>query len=73
MRRSEMWRNGETESVFRKPQTTHTKKSCYTKRISKKGKIVGPFEVHTRGIGRRLMERQGWREGSGLGRSQKGI
>ena len=82
MRRSTRWRQGETESVFRKPQTTHTQKSHMRPRRSTKeskpnsskgSKIVGPFEMHTRGIGRLLMERQGWREGVGLGKSEKGI
>lgn len=71
MRRSTRWRQGETESVFRKPQTTKAQKSQTC--TSKNSKIVGPFEAHTRGIGRLLMERQGWREGVGLGRSEKGI
>ena len=41
--------------------------------LTKYWDVVGPFEEHTRGIGRRLMERQGWKEGCGLGHSQKGI
>jgi len=73
MRRSTRWRQGETESVFCKPHTSHTLKSPKRARTSKDSKIVGPFEAHTRGIGRRLMERQGWREGVGLGRCEKGI
>ncbi|CAG5124801.1 unnamed protein product [Candidula unifasciata] len=34
---------------------------------------LGAFESHSKGIGRKLMERQGWREGQGLGRSMPGI
>lgn len=34
---------------------------------------LGYFELHTRGIGRRLLEKQGWRDGMGLGRTTKGI
>lgn len=34
---------------------------------------VGQFEVHTRGIGRRLMEAQGWQDGQGLGRGSAGL
>ncbi|KAK3886460.1 hypothetical protein Pcinc_009338 [Petrolisthes cinctipes] len=34
---------------------------------------VGQFEEHTRGVGRRLMEAQGWQEGQGLGRSSAGM
>ncbi|KAJ8340804.1 hypothetical protein SKAU_G00330950 [Synaphobranchus kaupii] len=33
---------------------------------------IGRFERFTKGMGRRLMERQGWREGDGLGQSQAG-
>ncbi|XP_048638659.1 G patch domain-containing protein 3, partial [Marmota marmota marmota] len=34
---------------------------------------VGTFERHTKGIGRRVMERQGWAEGQGLGSSCSGV
>ncbi|CAF1400009.1 unnamed protein product [Adineta steineri] len=36
-------------------------------------KRVGVFEKHTKGIGRRLLERQGWRDGQGLGSSVEGM
>lgn len=75
MRRSTMWRQGNEESVFKKPsgnlQSQRVPRNLV--RSSSKLDIVGPFEQHTRGIGRRLMEKQGWRDGIGLGRSQKGI
>uniref|UniRef100_A0A8C2D513 G patch domain containing 3 n=1 Tax=Cyprinus carpio TaxID=7962 RepID=A0A8C2D513_CYPCA len=34
---------------------------------------IGSFERFTKGVGRRVMEKQGWREGEGLGNSQRGI
>ncbi|KAM9722974.1 G patch domain-containing protein 3 [Menidia menidia] len=34
---------------------------------------IGSFEKFTKGFGRRLMEKQGWRDGEGLGNSQVGI
>ncbi|XP_003127767.4 GPN-loop GTPase 2 [Sus scrofa] len=34
---------------------------------------VGTFERHTKGIGRKVMERQGWAEGQGLGSQCSGV
>ncbi|XP_029601275.1 G patch domain-containing protein 3 isoform X2 [Salmo trutta] len=34
---------------------------------------IGNFEKFTKGVGRRVMEKQGWQEGKGLGNSQAGI
>ncbi|XP_056618611.1 G patch domain-containing protein 3 [Triplophysa dalaica] len=34
---------------------------------------IGSFERFTKGVGRRLMEKQGWKDGEGLGNSQPGI
>ncbi|XP_069828704.1 G patch domain-containing protein 3 [Dendropsophus ebraccatus] len=34
---------------------------------------LGSFEQHTKGFGRKLMERQGWTDGTGLGSSGAGI
>ncbi|XP_006631460.2 G patch domain-containing protein 3 [Lepisosteus oculatus] len=34
---------------------------------------IGSFEKFTKGVGRRVMERQGWRDGEGLGHSQPGM
>ncbi|CAF1324665.1 unnamed protein product [Adineta ricciae] len=36
-------------------------------------KRIGVFERHTKGIGRRLLERAGWQDGEGLGSSVKGM
>ncbi|XP_008835059.1 G patch domain-containing protein 3 [Nannospalax galili] len=37
------------------------------------GRQVGTFERHTKGIGRKVMERQGWAEGQGLGSRCSGV
>ncbi|KAF4102700.1 G patch domain-containing protein 3 [Onychostoma macrolepis] len=34
---------------------------------------IGSFERFTKGVGRRVMEKQGWRDGEGLGNSRRGI
>ncbi|XP_072890669.1 G patch domain-containing protein 3 [Hemitrygon akajei] len=34
---------------------------------------IGGFERYTKGIGRKVMERQGWRDGQGLGCSNSGL
>ncbi|CAL8089483.1 unnamed protein product [Orchesella dallaii] len=34
---------------------------------------IGEFEKHTRGIGRKVMEKCGWKDGDGLGSTIKGI
>nr|XP_020464165.1 G patch domain-containing protein 3 [Monopterus albus] len=37
------------------------------------GHSIGSFERFTKGFGRRVMEKQGWKDGEGLGNSQTGI
>lgn len=34
---------------------------------------IGKFERHTRGFGRKILEKQGWREGQGLGKTFTGM
>ena len=60
MRRSDDFRSGRLkESAFKKPK-------------SKSTNDVGNFEKHTKGIGRRLMEGSGWKDGQGLGSKGQG-
>ncbi|XP_057370301.1 G patch domain-containing protein 3-like [Daphnia carinata] len=72
MRRSTMWRQGNVETVFKKPQILPLRRKSFMEHSTGRN-VVGPFEKHTKGIGRRLMEKQGWRDGLGLGVAQKGI
>ena len=73
MRQSTLWRQGQMESVFKKPKATSGSRRPEKKSTAPAAKDFGLFEQHTRGIGRRLMERQGWKDGASLGSSQKGI
>ncbi|KAI1894935.1 hypothetical protein AGOR_G00120880 [Albula goreensis] len=41
--------------------------------VSVQQQPIGNFERFTKGVGRRLMERQGWRDGDGLGQSRAGM
>ncbi|KAK4021177.1 G patch domain-containing protein 3 [Daphnia magna] len=72
MRRSTMWRQGNVETVFKKPQVLPLRQKSFMEHSMGRN-VVGPFEKHTKGIGRRLMEKQGWRDGLGLGVTQEGI
>ncbi|XP_062583065.1 G patch domain-containing protein 3-like [Saccostrea cucullata] len=42
-------------------------------RVPKEDHKIGRFESHTKGVGRKILEKQGWQEGEGLGSSVKGI
>uniref|UniRef100_A0A147AVI8 G patch domain containing 3 n=1 Tax=Fundulus heteroclitus TaxID=8078 RepID=A0A147AVI8_FUNHE len=44
-----------------------------TEDASGHNQAIGSFERFTKGFGRRVMEKQGWRDGEGLGSSQVGI
>ncbi len=60
MRRSDAFRSANmTESVF-------------SKKAKKRPTRVGSFESHTKGIGRRLLEDSGWKDGDGLGSRRQG-
>ena len=50
MRKSEMWRDGAMETVFKKPKSRHNRSTAiqpYPKTVKD---TVGPFEQHTRGF-----------------------
>ena len=63
MRWSDDVRSGRLkESAFKKPKSSK----------SKNVDDLGNFEKHTKGIGRRLMEGSGWKDGQGLGSKGQG-
>ncbi|KAL2084983.1 hypothetical protein ACEWY4_020501 [Coilia grayii] len=41
--------------------------------VSSSSHHIGSFEKFTKGVGRRVMEKQGWKDGEGLGHSQVGM
>ena len=47
--------------------------SAFKKKKKTSNSRIGDFEKHTLGVGRKLMEKQGWKEGSGLGSKLAGI
>ncbi|XP_019634690.1 PREDICTED: G patch domain-containing protein 3-like [Branchiostoma belcheri] len=59
--------DGEEDITSRKKKTRKERKE----QREESGKI-GQFEKHTKGLGRKIMERQGWRDGEGLGSWKKG-
>ncbi|GFS16594.1 G patch domain containing 3 [Elysia marginata] len=88
MRQSERFRSGyDNTDRFSIGIAKHLKPPKSDDLVSSKGKKlenpghsynlhqtkIGDFEKFSKGVGRRVMERQGWQEGQGLGRSQPGI
>ena len=71
MRNVEMKKMGKhRESAFKKPAAPKKKPSQGERETGGSNAVggrIGKFERHTKGFGRRIMERQGWREGRGLG------
>ncbi|KHJ46848.1 g-patch domain protein [Trichuris suis] len=71
MRRSQRIANGqESDSVFQQPNTSgeFEKKVRPVRREDESSDFFGSFEKHTKGIGRRLLQKHGWKEGTALGR-----
>jgi len=77
MRRSERFQKGlEDISVFapkqtiNRPRPSSPEPTCSNKDPNNK---IGAFEKYTRGIGRQIMEKHGWKDGKGLGTTIVGI
>ncbi|ODM99158.1 G patch domain-containing protein 3 [Orchesella cincta] len=77
IRRSQRIQNGlETISVIKagpSSQPYRRQKIKIDLGNNKKEGVIGEFEKHTRGIGRKVMEKFGWKDGDGLGSTIKGI
>ncbi|CAG7836622.1 unnamed protein product [Allacma fusca] len=75
MRRNNRFHKGlDDDSVFKRPALKP--KTLKPKIISvgdNGSTTIGEFEKHTRGIGRKVMEKFGWKEGTGLGKSFVGM
>jgi hypothetical protein len=65
----------EEVSVFKKPvpRSKSRSPSPPSSSHSTNGNSIGTFESYTKGIGRKVLQSQGWREGMGLGKSKEGI
>jgi len=72
MRREMMLRNGESEHLFDDQKFTsklnpfHRVKN--NTRLKKIQPCIGAFEKYTKGFGRRILEKQGWKEGESIGK-----
>lgn len=61
------------QSVFAKKRKSHNSWRRGKKRCRSASPGFAEFETHTKGIGRKVLEKQGWRDGHGLGKSEIGI
>ncbi|KAI8759269.1 G patch domain-containing protein 3 [Biomphalaria glabrata] len=57
--------------IGRHLQKINPRKSSIKKKVDQQP--IGVFERHTKGFGRKIMEKQGWTEGTCLGSSQHGL
>ncbi|KAH9515528.1 G patch domain-containing protein 3 [Bulinus truncatus] len=57
----------------RLPVPSHQPKASTPRNDHLSEKPIGAFEKYSKGIGRRIMEKHGWTDGTGLGSSQHGI
>ncbi len=78
MRRAERNYAGKSlDSVFekkaKKTQPGKVRVSASGGQNDRSGGKIGHFDRHTKGFGRRMMEKQGWKEGMGLGKSVAGM
>lgn len=71
MRQSQRWRDG-IDSTDRFSLGIAKKRQKKNVSAADQAKI-GKFEVHTKGIGRKILEKQGWQEGQGIGSSTEGM
>ena len=72
IRQSERWRNGTDNTDRFSLGLAKKRKKKHVIPSSDKNKI-GKFEVHTKGIGRKILEKQGWQDGQGIGSTITGM
>ena len=71
MRREMMLRNGNSDHLFDDQKFTPKLNPFHRIKNDKQKKSkpsIGAFEVYTKGFGRRILEKQGWKEGDSIGK-----
>lgn len=66
MRKEAQFRTGDAPSIFGE------RESRVSPETTELGVKTGDFEKHTKGIGRKVLEKNGWKEGRGIGKWREG-